>query len=162
MNRWLAHPLLALGLLVMWLLLNQSFSPGHLFLGGVVGIVGSRAMAALQPERVRIHSWRAVLRLAGVVTVDIARSNLAVGLLVLIPKQRDRVSGFVRMPLDITNRFALTVLACVITATPGTLWVQYDRAAGTLLVHVLDLVDEEEWIRLIKQRYERLLLEIFG
>jgi multicomponent K+:H+ antiporter subunit E len=30
-----------------------------------------------------------------------------------------------------------------------------------LMIHVLDLVDEAEWIRTIKQRYERHLLEIF-
>ena len=28
-------------------------------------------------------------------------------------------------------------------------------------VHVLDLVDESEWVERIKGRYERLLLEIF-
>ena len=28
-------------------------------------------------------------------------------------------------------------------------------------MHVLDLVDEETWVRTIKGRYERLLMEIF-
>ena len=28
-------------------------------------------------------------------------------------------------------------------------------------LHVLDLVDEETWVRLIKDRYERRLMEIF-
>ena len=49
----------------------------------------------------------------------------------------------------------------IITATPGTTWVRYDRAAGVVTIHVLDLVDEQAWIRLFKQRYERHLLEIF-
>jgi multicomponent K+:H+ antiporter subunit E len=30
-----------------------------------------------------------------------------------------------------------------------------------LIIHVLDLVDESDWIRTIKTRYEKLLLEIF-
>jgi multicomponent K+:H+ antiporter subunit E len=30
-----------------------------------------------------------------------------------------------------------------------------------LTIHVLDLIDEREWIRTIKNRYERRLLEIF-
>jgi len=30
-----------------------------------------------------------------------------------------------------------------------------------LTIHVLDLIDENAWIRTIKHRYERLLLEIF-
>ena len=29
------------------------------------------------------------------------------------------------------------------------------------MIHVLDLIDESEWVRTIKGRYERLLLEIF-
>ena len=29
------------------------------------------------------------------------------------------------------------------------------------MIHVLDLIDESEWVRTIKSRYERHLLEIF-
>jgi multicomponent K+:H+ antiporter subunit E len=57
--------------------------------------------------------------------------------------------------------YGLAALACIITATPGTVWVEYDSAQGTMLLHVLDLVDEEEWVRIIKDRYERRLMEIF-
>ena len=52
-------------------------------------------------------------------------------------------------------------MAIIITSTPGTLWVEYEAATGRLLLHVLDLVDEETWVRLIKDRYERRLMEIF-
>lgn len=162
MSRWLPHPVLALALLALWLLLNQSLSPGQLVLGGAVAWVASRAMAMLRPEPVHIRSIRPIPRLISDVLVDIVRSNVAVARIVLSPGQRDRVSGFVTLPLDLTNRHALALLACIITATPGTLWIQYDRKAGRVLIHVLDLIDEEEWIRLIKRRYERPLLEIFG
>ena len=53
------------------------------------------------------------------------------------------------------------MIACIITATPGTSWVRYDSAANVVTIHVLDLVDADDWIRLFKQRYERLLMEIF-
>jgi multicomponent K+:H+ antiporter subunit E len=53
------------------------------------------------------------------------------------------------------------VLACIITATPGTSWARYDRENNALTIHVLDLVDEQAWIEQFKQRYERRLLEIF-
>lgn len=161
MTRWIPHPLLAAALLAMWLLLNQSLSPGHIVLGGAVAILAAHAMATLRPEPVRIVSVRPVLRLAAIVAADIVRSNLAVARIVLFPTKK-RVSGFVRLPLELRNIHGLTVLAIIITATPGTLWVQLDRSSGVLLVHVLDLVDEEAWIGLIKSRYEALLLEIFG
>lgn len=160
MKRLIPHPLLAAGLLGMWLLLNQSLSPGQIVLGSAVALLASHGLAALRPEPVRIVSVRPVLRLAGLVLADIVRSNIAVARIILFDKKR--VSGFVRIPLELRNIHGLTVLACIITATPGTLWAQLDRANGVLLVHVLDLVDEDAWIRLIKSRYEALLLDIFG
>jgi multicomponent K+:H+ antiporter subunit E len=160
MKRWVPHPLLAAALLAMWLLLNRSLSPGQIVLGAGVALLASLGLAALRPEPVRIVSVGPMLRLAGIVLADIIRSNIAVARIVVFRKQR--VSGFVRLPLELQNIHGLTVLACIITATPGTLWVQLDRANGVLLVHVLDLVDEDAWIRLIKRRYEALLLDIFG
>ncbi len=159
MKRLLPFPFLAIALFAMWLLLTQSFSPGQIVLGLAVALLATQAVAALKPDLQRIRSLRAALRLSGIVIVDIIRSNLAVAGLILFPRQR--ISNFVRFPLELRNRHGLALLALIITATPGTIWVEFDRARGILLVHILDLVDEEEWIRLIKQRYESLLLEMF-
>lgn len=161
LRRWIPYPLLTLSLFVMWMLLTQSPTPGQILLGGSVAVLATRATAALRPERSRIASVTALFKLAGNVAVDIVRSNFAVAWLILFPR-RERVTGFVRLPLELQDRHALAVLALIITATPGTVWVEFNQARGVLLVHVLDLVDEEGWIRLIKGRYESLLLEIFG
>lgn len=160
MKRWIPHPILASALLVMWLLINQSLSVGHILLGAVVSLFAAQAYAALRPEAARIRRSRPIGTLIGAVLADVVRSNLAVATIVLF--RRKRVSGFVWLPLDLTNVQGLTVLACIITATPGTAWVQLDRAKSRLLVHVLDLIDKDEWIRFIKGRYEAPLLEIFG
>ncbi|MFX4412555.1 Na+/H+ antiporter subunit E [Acinetobacter baumannii] len=54
------------------------------------------------------------------------------------------------------------MLACIITSTPGTVWVEYDSARNTMLLHVLDLIDGQEWVTIVKERYEKPLMEIFG
>ena len=56
---------------------------------------------------------------------------------------------------------AARTLPIVITATPGTSWARYDAAANIVTIHVLDLIDEQAWVRQFKGRYERLLKEIF-
>ncbi len=71
------------------------------------------------------------------------------------------MSGFVAIPLDLRDPLGLAILSIIITSTPGTAWVDYNSARGTLLIHVFDLVDEEGWRKLIKNRYEHLLTEIF-
>ncbi|MGB3847396.1 MAG: Na+/H+ antiporter subunit E [Sphingopyxis sp.] len=159
MKRILPFPFLTLALFIMWVLLT-GFSPGHVLLGGVVAALVSRAMLALQPEDTVFKPSFALLRLFGLVSIDIIRSNIAVAKVVLF-KRAERKSGFLHLPVDLRNPHALAVLAIIITATPGTLWVQHDARRHVILIHVLDLIDEDEWIRLIKHRYERLLMEIF-
>ena len=90
------------------------------------------------------------------------RSNIAVARIVLGVQRRHWHSGFVEIPLELRDPYGLAALACIITSTPGTLWVDFNGANGVLTIHVLDLIDKTEWIRTIKGRYERLLLEIFA
>jgi len=161
MNGILPYPLLSLALLVLWLLLNQSVSAGHVILGSVIAVLASWAMAALRPEKPRIRRPGAALRLLCMVVIDILRSNVAVGQIIVRSREPGAKAGFMTILLDLRDRHGLAVLAIIITSTPGTIWVDYDAARGTLLLHVLDLVDETVWVQTIKGRYERLLMEIF-
>ena len=43
---------------------------------------------------------------------------------------------------------------------PGTVWVELTDD-HRLKLHVLDLQNEEDWVRLVQDRYERPLMEIF-
>lgn len=160
MSRWLPYPVLTASLLLMWLLLNR-FSIGHLILGSIVAVFASWAMVALQPSKPRLRRWVLIPKLVYLVFVDILRSNIAVSAIILFGRHRRLHSGFVAIPLELRDRTGLAILACIITSTPGTAWVEYNAATGRLLIHVLDLIDEQTWIDVIKQRYEYLLMEIF-
>jgi multicomponent K+:H+ antiporter subunit E len=160
MTRLLPYPLLALSLLVMWLLLN-GISAGHVVLGVIVALAASRLMAALQPEKPSLKRWSRIPRLVLLVMADIARSNIAVAHIILRGGHGKGVAGFVVIPLELRDRTALAILACIISSTPGTAWVEYHPGSGRLRIHVLDLVEEQYWIDQIKGRYESLLLEIF-
>lgn len=92
---------------------------------------------------------------------DIVLSNISVVKIILFQRERDRKSGFLAVPLDIRDPMGLAVLATILTSTPGSAWLEYNSSQGTLLLHVLDDEDEAAWISLIKNRYEKLLMEIF-
>lgn len=161
MKRMLPHPAFAFALFMMWLMLTGALSPGHILLGSTIAVLATKAVAALQPEPVKIRLSWAIPKLAFIVLQDIIRSNVAVARIVLFGRRQDHRSGFLQLPLDLRDRYGLAILACIITATPGTLWLQYNRTRNLLLIHVLDLVDDQTWIDLIKNRYECLLMEIF-
>jgi multicomponent K+:H+ antiporter subunit E len=162
MARLLPFPAVSAGLLLLWLLLNQTYSPGQILLGSFAAIVGGWTLTLIDLPKARIRRPAAILKLLGLVFADIVRSNIAVARIVLGLAQRERKSGFVDIPLELRDRYALAALACIITSTPGTLWVNFDGTTNMLTIHVLDLIDENDWFRTIKGRYERLLLEIFA
>ncbi len=160
MSRILPYPLLTLTLIFFWMTIN-SFSPGHLLLGTGVALIACRAMASLRPAKPRIRNWHKLVKLIAIVLYDIIRSNLSVVRIILFQRERDRKSGFLAVPLEIRDPMGLAVLATILTSTPGSAWLEYNSSQGTLLLHVLDDVDETAWISLIKNRYEKLLMEIF-
>jgi multicomponent K+:H+ antiporter subunit E len=162
MTRLVPFPLMTVCILVLWLCLSQTLSFGHFMLGGMGAIVGGLVFGLLEPPLTRVRRPLVIVRLLSQVLADIVRSNIAVGRIILGLAARERVSGFVNIPLDLRHPYGLAALACIITSTPGTLWVSFDPASKILMIHVLDLVDESEWVLTIKGRYERLLLEIFS
>lgn len=164
MSRLFPHPLVSAALLLVWLLLN-SFSVGHLILGAVIALGAGWAYGAVEdtPIRLRLRSIWPILRLMGIVTVDIVRSNIAVAWLIITrDRHGQRTSAFVPIPLRLRDPIPLAILAIIVTATPGTAWLEYDSDSGVLLLHVFDMIDEEEWRSLIRDRYEALLLEAFA
>ena len=159
----LPHPILSLGLFGASVLLSGSAAPPALALALLMALAAPHIMRVLEVEPVRVRKPLTLLSFAVVVTRDIIRSNWEVALVGLgLNASRDsRVSGFVHIPLEMRDRYGLAVLAVVITSTPGTIWVEYEDATGVLLLHILDLNDEDDWAGRIKNRYERRLMEIF-
>lgn len=162
MTRLLPHPILSLALVLMWLILTR-FSLGHLILGSAIAVLAGVAYARIEPEATRIRAWGALVRLAAIVSADIVRSNWAVARLILTNDRHGaRRSAFVDIPLRLRDPVPLALLAMIVTATPGTAWLDYDPGTGVLLLHVFDVIDEDEWRALIRNRYEALLLEAFA
>jgi multicomponent K+:H+ antiporter subunit E len=160
MRRRFPHPWTAAWLLAAWLLLQQSLAVPTIVLGVVLALALSWALGKLDLPRVRVRNLGMLPVLIVRVFGDIVRSNIAVAKIIVSPRPRI-TAGFVAIPLEITSAYALALLACIITATPGTIWVSHDSRRQVLLIHVLDVVDESTWIAHIKQRYERPLLRIF-
>lgn len=168
MRRWLPFPVLWLALTAMWLLLNESLWIGHALLGGALAYFACLLYARLEPPSVSRQPsgspWRRAVVAAELlvdVVLDIVRSNAAVARIVLRAGRGKPTAGFLDIPLELRNPAGLAILACIITATPGTAWARHDSERGILTLHILDLIDEAGWIRIIKGRYERRLLELF-
>ena len=153
-------PLSAL-LFVVWLLLNQSVSPGTLLMGAVLAVLVPLGTKSLRPGSVTMRKPLVAFKLWAIVMRDFVRSNIRVATLILTRRPRDIPSGFLPVPLDMRDPHALALLAMILCLTPGTAWAEVSRDRSMLLLHVFEIVDADAMVAMIKQRYERPLMEIF-
>jgi multicomponent K+:H+ antiporter subunit E len=161
MKRWIPSPSLSAALFIVWLLLEQSLEATTLLSAAILAVAVPLLTKGLRPAAVRMRKPGVALRLSIDVTLDMLKSALDVARLLLTRRTSRIASKFVQIPLDMRDPNGLAVLAMVMCLTPGTAWgeVAFDRR--TLLIHVFDLDDEAAFVAMIKQRYERPLMEIF-
>ena len=154
---WLMLPAL---LTMLWLLLNQTLAWSQVVLGAVLSLLLAWAAMALRPLRSQPKKPLVMISLFLKVLVDITKSNVAVFKTIWF-KPHNHTAGFIRIPLELKDPHGLAALACILTYTPGTVWSGYSEKSGVKTLHVLDLEDAQGWIELVKNRYERPLMEIF-
>ena len=157
---WFSHPVLSLLLAAAWLLLQRSLAPAQLLTAALLALLVPRLVHGFLGPGVRLRAVGTALRLAGVVLWDILVSNLAVARLVLDPSARPR-PAWVPVPLALTHPTALSLLASIVTTTPGTVSCVVDEERREILVHALDCADPGALVADIQRRYEAPLREIF-
>lgn len=159
LRRLLPAPWLSVALLLLWLALSRSASPGQLVVGVILAIWIPVLTTKLRLSPLRAtHPWLA-LRYLGRVLFDVIASNLLVGSQVVWKSHR-LSPRFVVVPLDLRDPFGLGVLAIVTTIVPGTVWSELALDRSTLVLHVWDVPDEAEFIARYKSRYEQPIREM--
>lgn len=156
MNLYLANILLAL----IWVTVTGLFSFANL----VFGFLLSAGVLYLIREEVGSlgyfrRGWR-VLSLGLLFLYELVLSAWRVAVLVLQPRM-DLKPGIFAYPLKVDRDFEITLLANLITLTPGTLSVDVSEDRRVLYVHAIDCSDPEQTQRDIAEGFERKILEAF-
>ena len=159
MSRLLPHPLLSAILVVLWLLLVNDLTFGHLLLGGLLGWAIPLFTARFWPEQVKVRRPLLLARLVGVVLYDILVANFAVARLILGPQGRIQ-PRFLEMPLRLENEVAISLLANTISLTPGTVSTYLSADRRCLIIHSLHATDPDAVLATVRERYEKPLKEI--
>ncbi len=159
MTRVLPHPLLSTILVVLWLLLVNELSVGHILLGTLLGWAVPLYTARFWPEEVQVHRPLVLLKFLIIVLYDIVVANVTVARLILGPAERMR-PAFVTMPLVLQSELAISLLANTISLTPGTVSVFVSADRKHLVIHCLHTTSPNELIATIHQRYEQPLKDV--
>lgn len=164
-NTLFATPMRSLSLFLVWCALHNSVAPIILLTGLILAVLVPWVSRGFREQQPQLKRYGLFFRYLFMVLWDIVVANLQV-VKVVLGRNSALKPGFVLLPLDLTEPLPLTILAATICLTPGTVSAELlPRQAENpqyLLLHVLDLHDEEQLIIELKQRYEAPLKEIFA
>lgn len=162
-TRWqkiFPHPFLSVLLAAGWIMLMHQISVGQIIIALIAGIIIPYITQFFIQPAEPVH-WPTVFKLFFVVLWDIILSNLRVAKQVLGPLESLHPK-WVRVPLETTHPKVNTLLALIITTTPGTVSAGLDDDQNTILVHALSADNAQDVIDEIKTRYEQPLIKIFS
>ena len=146
-------------LALLWAAVVGSVDPAHLLTGFVVGYgVLWLARPVLGPTRY-FGKLIEALRFVTFFVYELVLSNLRVAWDVLTPKAYRR-PGVVAVPLDAESDVEITLLANLVTLTPGSLSLDIAPDRSCLYVHAMFVDDVEQLRRDVKEGFERRVLEL--
>ena len=70
--------------------------------------------------------------------------------------------GIVAVPLDVTSDGEITMLANLITLTPGTLSLDVSEDKKVLYVYSMYITNKEDFIKGIKNGFEKRIIELYS
>lgn len=158
---------LLLFLIVLWVALTGELSLENLGVGLVLGLIllvaGGRAMDIqyfqLPTDRPLIRLWRTI-KFLGFFVVQLMIAGFSVFIFILKPDGLR--PGVVAVPLDLTSNVEITLLANLITLTPGTLTLEVFTDQNLIYVHTVYLDNPDDFRAGIKNGFERRIKELFA
>lgn len=152
--------ILSLVFAVVWVAVTGSATLHNLIFGFALSTL---VLWIVRDEMGARGYWRRLGRILSLLVLflkELALSAWKVAVLVVSPRM-DLKPGIFAFPLTVTRDFEITLLANLITLTPGTLSVDVSEDRSTLFVHAIDCSDVEATKRDIANGFERKIMEAF-
>lgn len=149
-------------LALVWAGISGSFSGLNLVLGAIVGGVAVLVLREAFARPSAMRRIRRIISLAFLFLYELFVSAVRVALVVLRPDLSNAVRpAIIAVPLTVQSDAEITLLANMITLTPGTLSVDVAADKSVLYVHALHMAGKNAMIADIANGFEKKIREVF-
>jgi multicomponent Na+:H+ antiporter subunit E len=144
---------------VIWMFLSESYSFASFLVGFVIGAALLFLLNRFIPDSFYFKQVKAILYLIFLFIKELILANIEVLKWVYKPRL-DFQPGIIALPIDVKKNWEITLLANLITLTPGTLSVDVSRDQRFIYIHAIDLPDVNKTIVGIKDTFEKAIREV--
>ena len=143
----------------MWMFLSEDYSLPSFLFGYIIGAVLIYLLNRFFPSRFYLYPIYRIIILILIFIRELILSNISIVKLVY-GRKLDFEPGIFEMPVEVTRDWEITLLANLITLTPGTLTVAISDDRKRFFIHAMDIDDKEESIHEIKNTFEKAIMEV--
>ncbi|GAA0483012.1 Na+/H+ antiporter subunit E [Salinibacillus aidingensis] len=143
----------------MWMFLEEQYQFSTFFSGYLVGILLLFLLRRFIPDAFYLKRVFKVIRLILLFVKELILSNFNILKHVYKPKFNVK-PGIFALPTELKSQWEITLLANLISLTPGTLTIAVSHDYSHLYIHAMDIPDVEKEIRSIKDTFEKAILEV--
>jgi multicomponent Na+:H+ antiporter subunit E len=148
-------------LTLIWVFLTGEYKFNNFLFGFVLSFIILWILSGAEEQSSKKY-FKIVPRIISFVLFfiwELTKANIQVAYEVITPKFNMK-PGIIAIPLEAKTDLEITLLANLITLTPGTLALDVSTDRSVLYVHGMYVMEKEEFITDIKQGFEKRLLEI--
>lgn len=143
----------------MWMFLTITYTPVAFLKGYLFGLLIIFVFRRFFQSRFYLLRVIAVINLFFIFIKELILANIAVLKVVLKPKL-DMKPGIFAFPTVLEKDWEITILANLITLTPGTLTISVSEDNKILYVHAMDMGEVQDEIESIKNSFEKAIMEV--
>lgn len=151
--------LLNIVIALVWMVLRNEYSPVEFAMGYLVGLLALFILRRFLTFDFYLRRVYAFIKLVLLFFQQLVLSNIDMIKVVLKPKL-DVQPGIFAFPTKLQSKWEITLLASLITLTPGTLSMYFSEDGKTIYIHAIDVPDKEEAIKDIQDTFERAIMEV--
>ena len=150
-------------LALLWAAMTGTFSGLNLLLGAAVGAIAVWLLRGSFAEARSLRQLVNVVALIGMFLKELLASAIRVAIVVLTPDLKSALRpAIIAFPLSVKSDAEITLLANLVTLTPGTLSIDVSEDRSILYVHTLTLGSREAMIAEIAGGFEAKVRKVFS
>jgi multicomponent Na+:H+ antiporter subunit E len=151
--------LLNLGIAFIWMFFHNTYDGGTFFIGYLIGMGLIFALRRFLPQKLYFGKVIPIVRLIILFFKELILSSISVAKEILRPKLNIR-PGILAVPTKLKSDFEVTLFACLISLTPGTLTLEVSPEGDVLYIHCMDILHVEDSVNQIKNTFEKAIMEV--
>lgn len=144
---------------IMWMFLAEEYTFSKFVVGYIFGVFILILLDRFIPDRLYLHRVKAIMNLLFLFIKELILANVDVIKRVYSPSLNIE-PGIFQYPTQLKSNWEITLLANLITLTPGTLTVAIGNDNQSLYIHSIDVSNVEESIHQIQNTFEKAIMEV--